>query len=174
LLPVIIVGAGIVSGVFAAYRFCRKCSICEKKLSWTYNCLECENSVCNACAIEVAAIKYWQHNISNSGHVCSSKCKEIYAQACQNRIKRIEAEIALKSRAANVKLISNNYKGQQNPKLNKQISTEYFSEIEEAEFQIKYFAASNDVDTVWYVQRKFVRRAAGNYIYKEWMFTGYI
>lgn len=170
----ILAGAAAAAGGYGAYRFLRKCTICEKRLSWTHNCISCTKSVCGTCGTKVTSEIHRGQEISEAGYICSPQCARKHTELCKSKIDMIEADVSLKARAANVKLYSENYQGKQNIKFNKQISTDYFRTIEEAEDQIKFIAASNDSDFVWEVKKTFITSAEGNYRYKEWMLIGKI
>lgn len=173
MLPAIL-GAAALAGGFTAYRFVRKCSVCDKRMSWTYSCLCCSKSVCGACSTEKASESYRGDKISNGGHVCGRVCLNKINEGIQDSIKKADEVAAFNTRVANVKLYSENYKGKQNIKFNKKISSDFFETKEEARDQLKKLSATNYSDNVWQVREDFKTNTNGNYHYREWMVTGVI
>jgi hypothetical protein len=146
---------GAFAGAIAAITFKVKpaCSACKSKFTWNYACIIDGKPVCGKCGEDVVDVFHEGHLVMHSGR-CNKKNLDAYRRT-------VSATQRLIDKAIRVRSYSKNYRGEVPPaKQAAKISTDWFPDKDEAEFELKKIAARKGCDVI--LEQDFERQPGAN------------
>lgn len=183
MLPYIIAGAASVIG-YAGYKLGRECSLCNKRMKWTHNCINCKKVLCSACGTSMPKIFRDQTTLRSTGFTCSSSCtlgvRQRDHELTEAHDAKVERQRKRLSRISQVRLVSINYGGPQKTTSGEELETEWHDDKQAAENSARVMAVDvYDTDTVWFVKTIFKTCESsgpkgGTYRYRRWKVTGVV
>ena len=167
MLPLIIVAGGAVLGTAAFLGLKQRCTKCESLFTLNENCLVCGKDVCGDCGKDKERVEYKDWPVSPKGRVCKD-----HEDAHHKTVQELKAAI---DKSETVTLYSVNFKGKTpHPKFNIRIETQFHSDRDDAERELKILAATKGADAA--VSANFERNTQenGNYKYSVWKGTAIV
>lgn len=166
MLPLIIAGGAVLGGV-AFLGIKEKCSKCDSLWTMNETCLICGQNVCGDCGVDTPKIIYKDWPISPKGRCCKVH-QDDFNQSTAKYKSAIDA-------SESVEIISKNFKGKvPAPSRNKSIETQFHTDKDDAERELKILAAFNSAFQVQQVEYSKEKRHDGNYTYTVWKASGLI